>query len=233
MPYIESFLAFFKAKRSKFLLGFFALFILLTFVAIKNGVLAQVSNIVARTGATATSPSGLKLKPVDNGDDTRRNTDDMRSRANTENENIPEHIVYGQIFRHIKELNKKADEEESQGKDGAKFRKLYKSMANLDDAQADILDGIAKKTNVEIEKLDKKAKKIIADFRAKTPEGKLKQGELPPAPPAELNELSNGRKNLILGAIDELHKELGETGFTKFKAFVDEKVKPGVKRINN
>lgn len=93
--------------------------------------------------------------------------------------------------------------------------------------------GTAKKTNVEIEKLDRKAQKIITDFRAKTPDGKLKQGELPPAPPAELSELSNSRKKLILDAIEELHKQFGETGFTKFKAFVDEKVKPGVKRINN
>ena len=63
-------------------------------------------------------------------------------------------MVYSQVFRHIKELNRKADDEERLGRDGEHFRKLYKQMAKLDDLQASLLDQIATETNDEVEKLN-------------------------------------------------------------------------------
>lgn len=198
-------------------------------------MIAQVADIFIQDSDTVSSPSKLKQKPpkVEKAANRKRqDTVNMSSaEANPEEQNIPEHIIYSQIFRHIQELNRKADDEESKGKDGSHFRKLYKEMAKLDDKESKALDKITEKTNLEIEKLDKKARKIIEQHRAKTPEGKLEFGQLPPAPPAELVELSNQRKALILQAVGELRTEFGEEEFAKFKDFVEREVKPGIRKI--
>lgn len=52
-------------------------------------------------------------------------------------------IFYDQMFRHLKELKRKASEEERQGKDGEHFRTLYKRLARLEDHQAQTLNQIA------------------------------------------------------------------------------------------
>ncbi|MGI8669591.1 MAG: hypothetical protein ACR2J3_07025 [Aridibacter sp.] len=226
---------FFKSysKRIQFLVVFLIGIVLL--IVIKSDVIAQVTDIFIQDGDTVSSPSKLKQKPpkVEKEANRRRqDTVNMSSaEANPEEQNIPEHIIYSQIFRHIQELNRKADDEESKGKDGSRFRKLYKQMAKLDDKESKALDKITKKTNLEIEKLDKKARKIIEKLRAETPDGKLEFGQLPPAPPAELLELSNQRKQLIMQAITELRTDFGEDGFAKFKDFVEKKVKPGIRRM--
>lgn len=184
------------------------------------------------------SPSGLKPKPAD----LERESPPEPAQANPlagrlpqppEGEELPEHIVYGQIFRHLKELHRKAEEEERQGRDAAHLRNLYKQMAKLDDRQAALLDDIAAETNREIEKLNKRAREIIGELRARHPEGKLAQGELPPAPPAELAELSAARRARLDEARERLRATFGEEGFTRFSEFVRQRVRPGIRRLGD
>jgi hypothetical protein len=184
------------------------------------------------------SPSGLKPKPAD----LDRETPPQPAQANPsagqpapqpESEEIPEYVVYGQIFRHLKELHKKADDEERQGRDGAHLRKLYKEMAKLDENQAAQLDAVAADANRDIEKLDKRALKIIGELRARHPAGKLAPGEQPPAPPAELAELSAKRRDRIGVARERLRSAFGEAAFARFNEFVRVRVKPGIRRLGN
>ncbi len=187
---------------------------------------------------TISSPSGLKPKPADLDRETPPQPFQLNPHAGQpagqpESDEIPEHVVYGQIFRHLKELHEKADDEERQGRDGAHLRKLYKEMAKLDDRQAALLDEVAAEANGEIEKLNKRAMKIIGELRAKHPEGKLAPGEQPPAPPAELAELSAKRRNRIDEARERLRSAFGEEEFKRFNEFVRQRVKPGIRRLGN
>lgn len=209
-------------KKKRMIVTFLLLAFATSAIAIGSGI-AQRADRPDRGRTTITSPSGLKPKPADLDRETppapaQPNPMEGQLPQQAEAADVPEHVVYGQMFRHIKELHKKADEEERQGRDGAHFRRLYRQMAKLDDRQAALLDEIATETNREIEKLNKRAMKIISDLRAKHPEGKLAPGEQPPAAPAELSELSAARHDRINEARERLRAVFGEEEFEDDRA---------------
>lgn len=202
-----------------------------------GGTIAQKADRQNAPQAGASSPTGLNPVPADLGSETppqpaQPNPLGERPDQPADQE-VPQHVVYGQMFRHIKELHKKADEEERQGRDGAHLRKLYKEMARLDESQAALLDEAATETNREIEKLNRRAMKIISEIRAKHPDGKLAPGEQPPAPPAELAQLSKARRDLITAARERLRATFGEDEFNRFDEFVQQRVKSGIRRLGN
>jgi hypothetical protein len=216
------------------------LIVILIAIGIATSALALGGSSIAQKSAdekkaTVSSPSGLKPKPEDTGaapQPAQPNQQAPNPSSQPQDQTVPEYVVYGQLFRHIKELKKKADEEDRQGKDGTHFRTLYKRLAKLEEHQASLLDQIAAETDAEIEKLNKKAKKIIDEHRARHPEGKLAQGELPPAPPAELKTLSDERRNLILQSRERLRTIFGEEAFQKFDEFVQQRIRPGIRRLD-
>jgi len=220
------------------------LIVTLLLLASATSALAIGSAIAHRTDrqdrgqGTISSPSGLKPKPADLDRETppqplQENPLAGETTQQPKAENVPEHVVYGQIFRHLKELHKKADDEERQGRDGAHLRKLYKEMAKLSERQATLLDAVALEANGEVEKLNRRAMKLIGELRAKHPEGKLTPGEQPPAPPAELAELSAKRRDRINEARERLRSVFGEEEFERFNEFVRQRVKPGIRRLDN
>lgn len=203
-----------------------------------TGALAIAQKSDPQGQISVSSPSGLKTKPAD----LERTTPPGPAQSNPrgdvssqpqESHDIPQYVVYSQVFRHIKELHKKADDEERQGRNGQQFRKLYQQMASLDDVQTSQLDQIATETNDEIEKLNVRAMQIIKEVRAKHPDGKLAQGELPPTPPAELGELSAKRRDVILQARERIRSVFGEGEFQRFDKFLQERMKPAIRRLGN
>src|ERR1044072_1870598 len=203
-----------------------------------TGALALAQKSDSQGQISVSSPSGLKTKPADLERPTppgpaQSNPRGDVSSQSQESHDIPQYVVYSQVFRHIKELHKKADDEERQGRNGEQFRKLYKEMASLDDVQTSQLDQIASETNDEIEKLNARAMQIIKEVRAKHPDGKLAQGELPPAPPAELGELSAKRRDVILQARERIRSVFGEGEFQRFDKFLQERMKPAIRRLGN
>ena len=215
--------------------------ILVSLVAFAISALAIGNSIAQKfdpqSRISVSSPSGLKTKPAD----IDKTTPPEPAQSNplgavppqsSVSQDIPQYVVYSQVFRHIKELNRKADEEDRLGRDGKHFRGLYKQMAKLDDLQSSLLDQIATETNDAIDKLNVRAMQIIKEIRAKHPDGKLAPGELPPAPPAELGELSAKRRDLILQARERLRSVFGEDEFQRFDKFVQERVKPAIRRLD-
>lgn len=214
------------------------LIVILTTIGIATSALALGVGSVAQKSsdekkAAVSSPSGLKPKPEDT-EGASQPAQPNRQNAATQPEDqvVPQHVVYGQMFRHIKELKRNADQEDRQGKDGSHFRTLYKRMAKLEDHQAAVLDQIAAETQAEVEKLNERAKKIIDEHRARHPEGKLAQGELPPAPPAELKLLADARRDLILQARERIRSAFGVEPFQKFDEFVQQRIRPGIRRLD-
>lgn len=179
--------------------------------------------------AKVSSPNGLKPVPPDLQIPAR--DQQITSTATLlEGKRPPEHVIYNQMFRHLKELNEQADEEEKKGKDGKHLRQLYKRLAKLDDGQAIILDQVAAENNRDVERLNAEAKKIIKTFREKH-KGKLK-GDTLPAPPPELMVLAQERKQTILRARDRLRYSIGEEAFDKFKEFINERVTPSIYQLD-
>lgn len=218
-----------------------SLFFALLAIALTTSALALTGSSIAQKSTdkekgTVSSPSGLKQVPADLDKDDRKAASQAETQpapAPAQDQDVPLHVVYDQMFRHIKELNKKADDESRQGKDGEHFRTLYKRLARLDDNQSQALDRIARSVDREIEPLNKKAVDIIRSIRERHPNGKLAQGELPPEPPAELRVLSDQRRQVILQAREELHASIGDEAFQRFDDFVKERIKPGIRRLNN
>lgn len=182
--------------------------------------------------ATISSPSGLRPIPeeIRSAERLYRRPENPSTQAG--DQTVPPHIVYGHVFRHLKELNERANEEERRGRSGAHLRTLYRRMARLDDQRASILDRIVAETNAEVERVDRRAIRIIRQIRARHPDGRLAAGEQLPTPPAELRQLSEERNNLILQGRDRLRSELGEEGFRQFDEFVQQRVRPGIRRLD-
>jgi uncharacterized protein YdcH (DUF465 family) len=221
-------------NKRKLIVTLIAIAIATTALALGSSSIAQKSD--KQDKATVSSPSGLKPKPQED-KAAASQTDQLNQRvqetpSQPEDQTIPQDVVYDQMFRHIKELNKKADEEDTQGKDGSHFRTLYKRLAKLDDRQAQILDNISADVDREVSKLNQRAVKIISDLRARHPEGKLAKDELPPAPPAELRLLSDQRRNLVMQARERLHTALGDQEFQKLDQFVQQRIRPGIRRLD-
>lgn len=133
---------------------------------------------------------------------------------------IPRHVIYGMMFREKVLFKKKAQEQESKGADGAFFREFHKNKLKLTDAETSALDRIADETNGEVTKLDKKARKLIDDIRAKHPGGVVKEGEVLPPPPAELTDLENQRTAVLLRARERLRAALGDAQFQRLETLL-------------
>ncbi|HKG59893.1 MAG TPA: hypothetical protein VKB05_08965 [Pyrinomonadaceae bacterium] len=218
-----------------------SLFLSLLAIALTTSALALTGSSIAQKStskkkATVSSPFGLKEVPAGLNKEDREpasQTQTQQAPASPQDQEVPLHVVYDQMFRHIKELNKKADEEASQGKDGEHFRTLYKRLARLEDPQSQALDRIAREVDREIEPLNKKAIEIIRSIRERHKDGKLAQGELPPEPPAELRVLADERRQVIMRAREELRASIGDDAFQRFDKFVKKRIKPGIRRLNN
>jgi hypothetical protein len=144
---------------------------------------------------------------------------------------VPKHIVYGIFFREVAAFKKKAQEKESHGQDASFLRNFHKNKLKLNDRQAQALDRIVEEANRETERLDKQAKKIIDDARARHPEGKLNKGEALPAPPAELKDLQQERDKLVLDAREKLRAALGGAEFQLLDDFLQQDVTNKMKPV--
>lgn len=132
----------------------------------------------------------------------------------------PDHVVYRQFFRHLVALKERASEMEAQGRNGKALREHYKDKIGLRDKDADLLDKIAWESEREVEKIDKKAQKIIDDLRKKYPDGQVPAGAQLPPPPPELKTLQRQRDMAVMRARHRLMTELGEYGFQQIDDFL-------------
>lgn len=131
--------------------------------------------------------------------------------------NVPTHVIYGMLFKEAGFFKKKAHEQERKGEDGAFFREYHRNKLKLDGGRAAAFDRVAEATARKMSQLDERAKRIIDDVRAQHPGGKLKEGEVLPAPPAELKALNKERTELLVQAREELRAALGEAEFLRLE----------------
>ena len=204
--------------------------LILSLIAVIIGASVIVSSQNNQNRAEISSPTGLKQKP-DNLKVPQNNPNQPNPGSKNIPNEIPDDVTYRQIFKHLEELNKKADNEErAKGKDGKKYRNLYKDTARLNEKQARTLDRVADQTYRELKKVDDRAKQVIDQIRAQTPNHRIERGQKPPLPTQELSDLSKQRKDVTLKAVNELRTNFGEAEFVRFSQFVNEKVKTGIRK---
>jgi hypothetical protein len=158
--------------------------------------------------------------------------DYVKSKVTTNNQaesasqpkNFPAHMSYWVMFHHIALLNKQADEAESRGEDGSKYRNRYQQFAILNDPEARILTSIALDTYRQVMDTDARAKAIVASVRSRYPGGKINPGDVPQVP-EELAQLQTQRNEIIETGYKRLKEGFGDFAFSQFEKFVDSNIK--------
>jgi hypothetical protein len=144
---------------------------------------------------------------------------------------LPRAVLYWLMFQHIKTLNSMAEKLEAENKDGRPYRDHYKINAKLDDMQMVQLNQIVEDCYRDVSEMDRRAKALIDEARARVPGGKLEPGQIPPSPPAQLKEMQKERDAMVEGAYNRLRETFGMKEFERFNKFVNEKVAPQVKAL--
>ncbi len=129
---------------------------------------------------------------------------------------VPDTVIYRQMFRHAAALKSKADELEREGKDAEHLRAFFKRKADLSDEQAQAFNKISSQCALEIKAIDERAKPIVKAYKEQYPNGQVPHGQLPQAPPAELQQMTKERNELVLRKRDELQAAFGENEFKRF-----------------
>jgi hypothetical protein len=151
-----------------------------------------------------------------------------QSSAPSKTAEVPDHIAYRHLFRHVAAFKKQAEENEKQGKDGSSFRSFFKHKAELSDDQVRVLNDVADECDREVKQQDEQAKLIIDAYKSQYPGGRVPHGETPKPPPVELKAMTEERNQIILRARDRLHVMLGDDEFKRFHDFVKHHVAPNV-----
>lgn len=147
-------------------------------------------------------------------------------------DDLPEHVLYGQMFRHVVALEQQAEALEKRGEDGGKLRLRYQQSAELSDRQDETLKAIARDCVARVAEQDRKAVAIIQAARARIPDGILAAGQAPPVAPPELAELQKERNALILEFRDQLRYAFGEEEFQRLDTFARQSIGPHIRRIS-
>jgi hypothetical protein len=137
---------------------------------------------------------------------------------------VPENVLYDQMFRLIVEFKKKAEEQATKGEQITPLRDYFQREAQLSDEQTRILQDVAKKFVDEVSLIDAQAKVIIENIRAGVPRGQPITDKKILEPPVELRELQKKREELALQYRDHLRDLFGTEQFEKFQKFVQEKM---------
>ncbi len=175
-------------KRKINLLTICAVFFVLTMLTISNGLAFK---------QTPQLPPGRRTAPQ-------------------VNEAAPDHVIYGLLFERVVSVKKKIRELQGQGRIARKPTYALQKEAQLSEAQAEALEGIAFACREEVARQDEKAKTSISAYRAQFPNGKIPDGVTPPPPPPELKVMWEERNAMILRARDRLRTVLGEESFRRF-----------------
>jgi hypothetical protein len=208
--------------------------VVLCLLAMATGAFAFNSRLHLTASAPAAGRASGNDAPVARADEASPAAMITRQFAGSTQEpnaQIPETVIYRQLFRHIDFVKGKAEEKDKNGEDGSALRSFYKRQAKLNDKQTRDLEAIAAECNAAVDKLDKKARKLMDDFRARHPGGKLAEGELPPPPPAELGLLQEERNNTILQARTKLRDAFGQQEFERFNEYVKRGIVPNIKPV--
>lgn len=132
--------------------------------------------------------------------------------------------IYEHLFRHYVSLKNAAAREEREGRDGQALRAHYRRRAALTDRESELLDSIASDCVDRVTEIDSRADELIRTARERVPGGRLRAGETPPPPPAELSALQQQRERFVMQARERLRNDFTAEAFARFDTFVQQSI---------
>lgn len=126
---------------------------------------------------------------------------------------VPDHVVYGFLFRKVALLNERMRRLQDEGRGRYVHSLPLQREANLSQEQARVLGAIASACERELKQHDEKARVLIEEFRAQFPDRTISKSATAPPPPAELKTMWEERNAIILRERDRLRSVLGEREF--------------------
>lgn len=132
---------------------------------------------------------------------------------------IPNHVLYDNLFRIVISLKKKADSEQTNSEKRIGLENYFKSRAGLNDVENQTLQSVALGYMQQVALLDSQAKAVIIQTRQANPNGVVPVNQ---PPPAELVNLQNQRNELALSYREHLKESMDADGFAKVEKFVSE-----------
>ena len=141
---------------------------------------------------------------------------------------VPEYILYDQMFRLIVRFKKLAEEQEAKGQQATPLHGYFEREAKLNDEQTRILQETAVGYVGEIELVDAQARVIIETIRSTIPRGQPLADKRVLEPPAELKELQKKREDLALRYRDHLRDLFGPEQFQNFQNFIQQNMKQSI-----
>ncbi|HEX8251279.1 MAG TPA: hypothetical protein VF599_24110 [Pyrinomonadaceae bacterium] len=174
-------------------------------------LLQQRQTVSPKNGASSTD-AGLTEKSAQ---PQQQNKSDARE--------VPDYIVFDVLFNMVGQLDREADKLESEGRNGRIWRDYLKDRGGLNDEELLILKDVAKKFVSELEPVHNRAMEIIAERRAKYPNGLAQKGEKMPPPTLELTQLQQRRQEIAQQNRDYLQSRLEAPAFERLQSFSRQK----------
>jgi len=132
----------------------------------------------------------------------------------------PTHVVYGLLFRQTNKINQDAATEALNKSIDITYRNIqmaFRRRLNLSEAQAAVLDRVARDFETEVASIDAQADAIIKSAWAKYPPGKPISKENLPKTPKELADLQEKHDDVVLKYREQLRTGFGEKDFAAFE----------------
>jgi hypothetical protein len=135
---------------------------------------------------------------------------------------VHEPQLYRTLFHTVFLLNEQAEEAERAGRTEAAqaLRRAFKQEAGLEAEQGVVLDRLAAECEQAVRAVDARARAILAARRANYPDGKLRAGQPPLPPSAELFALQREREAVVLRYRDQLQEAFGRSVWERFERWV-------------
>lgn len=168
--------------------------------------------------------SGLEIEQQSDASNSSRKisilpTEGNLSTVETSSHEIPEHILYGQVFDLVVKFKKLVDEQRLTGEDISAFEKYFEKEMSLTEAQGEDLDKISAEYVQAVSLVDAQAEIEIEQLRQQHQAIADIDGQLI-KPSSELLDLQEQRYKLAIQYRDRLRLFLGVEKFTHVDQFL-------------
>ena len=126
------------------------------------------------------------------------------------------YVYFETFFYMIGAHNRWAEQAEKAGKleEAALLRTNYQKEIGLTDAEGEVLQEIAHDCNCTVNELDDKMNAVSEKFRAQIVPGATV------TIPAEIYQIFEDRKKIVIGHVEQLRLALGDTSFKKLETYI-------------
>jgi hypothetical protein len=131
---------------------------------------------------------------------------------------IPQRIIYWQMFKHVNFLEQQATAAVQLGQDPNPLRNFYQNSAKLTDAETALLKQSASTAAAAVQSVEQQIHAVVLQYQAQN--ASLKPSGKWPAPPPQLATLQAQHDKAITDQVAALQSGFGTARFQQFDAFV-------------